>query len=935
MQNPYTMSYSEHLNANPDFYKFIHELCHTMGLGHASGYEETPSGGVYFMNEYTYGDPDDLEDYLLYIEESSKLDFHYGEKSCTTDCPLDLSCPKCDHLDFGTLIDDNLIDGGYNLGFTDCTGNYEDQVDFSFFIESGCEAYEDITIKVSFVDGSGTFTNYPSGFTPNGPTEVTMDIDIASNEYYKFDFSINDLIFNFDALVMRIEIEGYNPASGTNFNSFAVFPPIIISGTERTSDMTGAKQSALKKDDPKTILLDGRLVFDGGFIFNASKNILTNATILVAKPSADIVCTSMPPTSTKTTTLFENVNIETCGDFTWTGIKVYSGSTMDMNNCEINDAYKGLSVIHQNENQPAPDIKIQNSEFINNYIGLDLSSSFSSSAPTMDPLKNVNFICNRDLFPYGVSNFVMETDRTYYGIVASDIPMISLGFNEEAFGDDRYNTFKGLKNGVLLENANLISTGSNFQSIGSFLNTFYNGVPIEHHGMGIIANEASSVTVQGNQANIFKDCTHGVIADDAAVTITDATFQNIRHSGITVKNSTGAILVANNDIKLKKYATAGINLLDNNTTVSPIIRNNTVDVYSSVGTRGINISELLPMTNYLVEQNTINLAYFNAYGIRSINGGNNTYENNIVNITDDNDIGLSWAIRDDGSTNNTYKCNHISGAFIPVENRQTVGLNLRNSAQAKVLCNNFENTTYGFQLWGLGTESEVKGNDFLNHHTGVYYGLYPSQGDAFSGEQRHYGNTWNNGTFLDEGAEHLSTDPFIVGQSLYFGDPTINPNFITQETSVADWVQPDIDNNDLTFYCAQSGQDICSNPSPPPGSNWTSGGTSGGPLGLSGDIAMGNITTGSYPIALNYTADQQLYNGLMNSGESVGNMASVYQNFLATMQGSDIASLYEINNDLIASYSSSMAQQANSDALALQNAILTYQSSYAQVLQGQ
>jgi hypothetical protein len=100
---------------------------------------------------------------------------------------------------------------------------------------------------------------------------------------------------------------------------------------------------------------------------------------------------------------------------------------------------------------------------------------------------------------------------------------------------------------------------------------------------------------------------------------------------------------------------------------------------------------------------------------------------------------------------------------------------------------------------------------------------------------------------------------------------------------------------------------------------------------MTGNVAMGNIPTGSYPLSLNYTADQQLYAALINSGTPLGTMAAPYQHFIQASQNTDIASLYALNQDFMNIYTSPSMQQVATAADTLYNYLWNYSTTSAQL----
>jgi len=937
--NEYTASYSEQrlTKGYPDYLHFVHELTHNLGVGHNNEANSLPNGSFYYMYPYSIGSINaDYTKYLLLEDEKVAIQEHYDNKPCPENCNPDTSCKRCEPI---VTLESNgqMAETGDNLFLflsDDCSGEPVTNYDFTFTIENGCTPRENVGITFTALNGQSEFSAYPTEFTKYingfGNMELTTTINMAANEVktYNFSVSINDLMATSTAV--RYSLTNVTENGNSISGNIVMQQLQTISGIKHWFDLPYPIQLGLNGNQKYTVRLDGTLYLD-----NTNIN-WHNNNILVASPESKIVVTRYTPGDSHSIININTTKFETCGDFMWRGIEASYDTELKIRDCVINDAVVGVKLRESYNNPngvPSTRLTVENTEFKNNFIGMNIEGHPNNQDLTVMPLKNVKFTCDRDLYGYPYSDYDdigydPGVSRTLFGIKAKNQPLISLAYNDAAEeGEEMYNVFSGVKNGILLDHTNLVSDAALFSDLAHTTVDVIPGYEYPELGYGIKAINGSSIVLDGDNAHTFKNLRYGVWADNSAVDVYKADFSEIYKDAITVKNVDNMpIRIGDNTMVLKSNSSNGIVLDNNNTTADAVIRANDITLYGS-GQQGIRISELLPVTAYEVTANNLTISGTGNRGIWAVSGGNNAFSDNQITIEPHSQDVYNWCIKDDGSHANSYQCNALYGSTNP-ESRPIYGLSLRNSSEANVQCNSIYGNTYGLQFWGMGLDADIRGNAFLYSNTGLYYGLYPSQGDAFSGEQRHHGNTWANGTFADEGAEHLSQLQSIVDKSLYLVDPSINQNLSTQETAVIDWIRND-NGNGTTYSCIQNGIDLCG--SNGNGGTGTGSNYSGGSLGssLAAGIASGNIYTGSYPQALNFTADQQLYAALMGSGVPPAQMAAVYQSFIAANQNSTIGDLYTYGTSVNDIYSSTNMAQVMTDHVDLSNALLSYVQTYA------
>ncbi|MBK9255532.1 MAG: T9SS type A sorting domain-containing protein [Saprospiraceae bacterium] len=245
----------------------------------------------------------------------------------------------------------------------------------------------------------------------------------------------------------------------------------------------------------------------------------------------------------------------------------------------------------------------------------------------------------------------------------------------------------------------------------------------------------------------------------------------------------------------------------------------------------------------------------------------------------------------EGSSANIINYNTLNNLSATNESSQRLGIYLSGSMGNVVQCNNIQGGTYGINVWG-NSNGNYNRNTMSSSHTGLYCGLYPSNGLSLMGQQMHRFNFWENGTFTI-GAKHLGGDIFFVNESQFIVDNSqdsrYRPNPISSVST--DWFI-----NQATGSTSTS----CSG-SPNGGGSYNIPGPlendDNYDIGLIEDFVGGDFNFGAFNAALNFSADFRIYNAVKNAGQDslFKNVPNIHS-FIAAHSAGNIGKLYEASS---------------------------------------
>ncbi len=267
----------------------------------------------------------------------------------------------------------------------------------------------------------------------------------------------------------------------------------------------------------------------------------------------------------------------------------------------------------------------------------------------------------------------------------------------------------------------------------------------------------------------------------------------------------------------------------------------------------------------------------------------------------------------EGGRDNKVHDNTMSHLSNSSESAQMRNIYVANASNTQVHCNILNHGTYGLNVWGAAP-SLISANTLQGSHTGMYYGLYPNNGNVATGVQNHHGNIWEkNPPFLSSyGAKHLGTIEANVNVSRFVVDEVENPKFNTNESAITDWIQN---------IPSQATSNDCNNP-PLSGTTGNAGGNTGsGSSGGSGaggtmalSIANGDVPFTDYSVPLNQALDQQLYTSILN-GDNTGLNTNQISTYTSTMSNTLVGTLAQANYLMFQPIASSTQISTFSDQL--------------------
>jgi hypothetical protein len=557
--------------------------------------------------------------------------------------------------------------------------------------------------------------------------------------------------------------------------------------------------------------------------------------------------------------------LDVCGNQKWKGIRTGDPSDIIINNSSINNADVAL------ECRGSRSLDVKNTEFRNNYISIDMES-LPSETFAVDPFNNNKFINDSGYLP----TYEFTSDAPLVGMRANRVPLVMVNNSE----------FSNMSNGVVLLESNSILGNSTFTNIKT---------PNDNN---IINN-----TIEGNAIYISGQGNAGIFLKNEfnenyrAIGVRQAhsiTFDNVVRGGhigfdvFAAQNRTTRIF--DNDIEIDDAAMV---MTFNSPTEEATITNNTIHTTKDGGF-GILVNEFLKNNDYDILNNPMIKIHDDARGISIRGGGTNLVQGNYINAeSDKKDISGTIGIEILGSDDNIFCDNTIQ--FPPSKNEQdqTKGIFLSAGSDNYLSCNYTFGATYGINTWGF-TDSQIRNNTFTGNYTGLYYGLYPSEGNVNTGQQDYMKNVWRNGTFVNGlfGAEHLNNDQFIVDLSRYLVDDTDQPftsDYDTPENAVTNWIFNLPSSGILNFTCDN---DACSSTS----LSFTLGGQSSGNPTFAFSVANGTPNLSSnYNVEQNWIADYHLYN-ILEKKEGRGEFVHPGLGNFTNSVSNEILSLGQVNS---------------------------------------
>lgn len=819
-----------------------HELGHNLGMSH-----DPDLTSLMFENLITQP----IENYTISNQNRISFKSKLSGNPCTQEPNVNIQIEGCiscdDNVYFSNSAPLRLFDVEFGCNTPDL------DYDIESIISNGCAVDYKVKLQVFINDQHISLTEISEIYT--GPYSIIPSLPYKENVYYETGFmdlkKAQSLVEMF-----KVHLNGTGeyiaPNHETRVNVFYKFqypyPPGISAGLKNV-DFRFRMNYQLDKSALSYVkaseLVTPDINFPNDFCNGVKHDIYLNGTFEVDidkkycntnfyfSPGTKVVVN--PGINLK----LENCTMTTCDEGAlWSGIELSKNSSLELKKSSISKAGTAISASDLTTN-----VSITNGSTISycNY-GIKL--------------------LNASLYPLQKSTFSHCTTA----ISLTDCPIV------QADGC----AFKYNRVGMDATNTNLIST-SDFVGAANSKGIVHNGtghelfIPsgsFEDMQSGVVSNYGKlhvgstlpedKPSFRNNFIGVYKGFSPGI-----GHKIVSSSFEGNDYGVLISQNSSG----------LKSYITGG-NVFNQNK-------------------YAISISNTQPAAGngWEISDNDFKVAHI---GIKS---SRSDYVDIWGNTFEASPAGRGYALKDmislEGGIKNKIRENTMTHQVSMAESEQMRNIYVANAFNTQVHCNILNNGTYGLNVWGAAP-SLISANTFTGSHTGIYYGLYPNNGNVVTGPQSNHGNIWEkNPPFLSTfGAKHLNQDPQIVNQSRYIVDELENPKFNTNESAVTDWIQ-DFSNPAISNNCANPPLSGTSgNAGGSTGSGAGSGSGSGGTMALS--ISNGDVPFTDYSVPLNQALDQQLYISVLN-GDNTGLNTSQIKGYSTTMSNTLIGTLSQAN----------------------------------------
>jgi hypothetical protein len=572
------------------------------------------------------------------------------------------------------------------------------------------------------------------------------------------------------------------------------------------------------------------------------------------------------------------------------GIVVESGGKLVMTDTKTSDCRFAVSA------KAGATLEISNSDFANNYIGLNLEMTDAPNRVILNKLENCDFYTEgaglKEAFA-GVPE-ALEM-RGYCGIRLKNY----LDFNN--FGN---NNFFQLANGILAENSTGNLGNLTFDDLNSVGTPAY---PLEGYGIRLDGKGASAKWFNLNEywtSMTFNNCKTGIYAARHALNVENTLMTNV-NTGIDCASSPGRdIVIAGNNVQARKR---GIRSFLNEP-LHPIstIRANTLSISNAGGgtepPTGIELAEGngtgILGSGWAVSGNSVGLAQ-GGRGILYRNGLSGSLKANFVN----NNANVAYqGIRVEGtafseiSFNDVTQASSVSGTASSQAIRSSAGW------ANTFACNCTDRTGVGLQFFDLADFTDrVRGNQFKNHGD---YGLQLGDDvllNTYIGEQAHQGNKWLLSAIPSGGYRGINwgATPSVIDQSRFYVDGSEQGGALNPSVDPAAWFVPQPSTG--TFAC----QNDCVAPSIPA----PFAGEGGTPSKLDEAIATGTLPTDGWAAETQWKGKYRLYRKMLRQ-PGIYNVASAYATFFDAEASQTTGQLAELAEERAKLYRYTAGEQA-------------------------
>lgn len=546
-----------------------------------------------------------------------------------------------------------------------------------------------------------------------------------------------------------------------------------------------------------------------------------------------------------------SIHIRGCNKM-WGNIELWNYAELKMKNCIVEDGIKAIDVLGNNTI-----LDLEGNLFRKNYISL----RFNSDAVELFEFQQLIFDDNEFHCENLSLLYPFTGDISFAGVEIRNCKQFDIAYSSEY-----PNLFHHMRNGIILNNSNshIYSHTTRFWDINSTL-------PDEGYGIRATSDLKKSLfLVKEGDGTDFSNCKYGIYSKGMNITARGNYILNSQY-GIRVDLSQYCqILLKNNVITCNE---AGIFLYNNDPVLEAVISENSITINSpaNVG-HGIHIEENGNPPGVQIFNNQLALIYGN-YGIFCQVSKNSLIRNNIIYLN--NNSSALAGIQIAGGKFNTVECNVVTGPGRNLGNpdeKTPRAINVISSEYSNLSCNEMDETFVGLGIEDICTNSEIKGNVFVDHYFGL---LFNPQGTT--GLQQDHGNLWTGSYTRGAVHEAAINNPTPIWQSLFLVKPWTPPTKPPTIQSSYTWFSisgfPD-----PTYSCSESSACTIHLPASPVPMATDSVLTQ-----LDFSIASDSLNFASYDPELNWTADRALFSKLSENQILITSSALI-QNFYDSAQ---------------------------------------------------
>ena len=304
--------------------------------------------------------------------------------------------------------------------------------------------------------------------------------------------------------------------------------------------------------------IEGTLIVDVDYIIDGGE--------ILMHPGATIILPDQGNADLMLTNINQNGGIHGCGEQMWRHIRVEAGCTLDMNNCQVEDAQYAIFATHLSK------ILLTDNDFNRNFIGIYV-------APDAVP-QNINrnikgntfrsegadLLPTVDQFLAGLTYDVNLLNITYAGILLHDVN----GFTIGGSGNEK-NTFRAVHRGIIADNVLGLNIYDN-----DFIDINSQNLPFGSYAILVSQTDMEIVRAY------FNNCYYGIIAYSPSNggTIIRNTIMEAVSYGIGINSiEDNSINIRDNEIEARY---TGISAFDSYPTGELIIEDNMLTTYADL-----------------------------------------------------------------------------------------------------------------------------------------------------------------------------------------------------------------------------------------------------------------------------------------------------------------------------------------------------------------